>query len=534
MCIYFCAFMREGAFIPRLYICVKIVGGMKKAGRGPGSGDCDTIMDKKMLHSHVLRTIRSYSLFQPGEKVLAAVSGGADSLCLLYVLSFLAPQLKISLTVICINHCLRKESEDEVDFVCKTAGDLGLPFITGNVDVSAYRRKHGLSLQDAARRLRYALFNKWADESGASKVATGHHRDDQTETVLLNFLRGAGIDGLSGMRHKRFLVPGGVVLVRPLLDLSREDIEGYCREQGLNPIVDESNLKKSYRRNKIRLELIPYLESEYNPKLKEHITVLSRILARELDYLEAEALKRYSLLVREEKEKEMRVVLDGRAFREEPFVLQLRILRVALRYLYRGAMPAVGEKHLQAVVNLNAGKRADASIDLPGVTVKKSYDRLLLLRCLEGGGAEVGGDENKKLSPVKLQVPGETFLAGTDFSVESVETLLTSPGELSWPPEKSREAYLDYHKIYASGCGAPVVCSRWPGARFRPLGMKGCKKIKDYFIDQKVPLDDRERWPLLVAGGRIAWVFGMAISEDFRVTADTKEVLVLRLRDRKK
>ncbi|NLC52137.1 MAG: tRNA lysidine(34) synthetase TilS, partial [Firmicutes bacterium] len=470
------------------------------------------------VEEQVQGTIQRYALLEQNEKVLLAVSGGPDSLCLLYVFSSLAQKLKVEPFVVTFDHGLRSEAKEEVEYVCQKAEELGLFFVSKRIDVHKYQKKYGLSPQDAARRLRYSYLQHLASEVGAQKVATGHHRDDQAETVLLNFLRGAALDGLAGMRPKRPLSPGGAILIRPLIELSRKEIEDYCCQLGVEPVTDRSNLEKVYRRNKIRLELIPYLEENFNPNLKERIAVQSRILARERDYLDAQAQKIYFLLLKKETEQE--VILDSVGFCVEHPAMQFRLLRFILRRLCGGAVPGITEEHLQETINLIKVKKPNAKIDLPGISVKKRYGELIL--SLRGQEQERKKKEGGKLKPIVVEVPGKTFVPGMDYYLE---TSLASPTALCWPPRKGVEAYLDYRKLQ----NPLKICSRWPGARFRPLGMQGTKKLKDYYMEQKIPVEEREPWPLLVAGEKIAWVMGKEIAEDFRITAETVEVLVVRI-----
>jgi tRNA(Ile)-lysidine synthase len=240
------------------------------------------------LTEHVKKVILKENLIENGDLVIVAVSGGADSLSLLHIMERLKREkfLNFSLHAAHLNHGMRGDSaKQDAEFVRREARKMGIPCTIGEADVDAFRKSKKLSPEDAARRLRYRFLEQLAKRIGASSIAAAHTLDDQAETLLINFLRGTGLDGMSGMKVKRRLGDGELFLVRPLLKINKKEIEAYCRENGLFPRFDETNLDSGFLRNKIRLELLPYLEREFNPDLRRGLFRLSTLLSDDRDFL---------------------------------------------------------------------------------------------------------------------------------------------------------------------------------------------------------------------------------------------------------
>lgn len=488
------------------------------------------------LLEKVRQTVLRYRLIEDGHQVVVAVSGGADSLALLYLLDRLRREgtPRFILQVAHLHHGLRgPAAREDALFVRREAEKLGLPFYCGKADTPHFQKKWGFSREDAARRLRYRYLSQVAERTGASQIAVGHHRDDQVETVLLNVLRGTGPHGLAGMKIKRELQPGKGIpyLIRPLLHVAKGEIEQYCRAMKLSPRLDESNLQLDYRRNRVRLDLIPYLEREFNPSFRLSIVQLSRLIEADQEYLEKCAEERLSgLLLREEHD---RIELDARCLTGEHAAIQGRVIRLALRRL-RGNIGDTGFAHVRSILELCRRNPSYGSTDLPGsVKAEISYGALRII---------LGGSRGKSgVVPVELKVPGEALISEKGWKLRA-EVL--APDELPWPPDCGREAYLDFDKVVQAVEGEknkdgenneqgwePVlrVRSRQEGERFRPLGAPGHKKMKDFFIDRKIPLPERREIPVVSAGNEAIWVCGVQISHGFRVTENTKRVLRLSL-----
>ena len=472
------------------------------------------------LTGQVQEVIEAHRLLQSGDRVLVGVSGGVDSLCLFYILFSLRSEFNMELCVCHLNHGFRREAAADMEFVRSLAGQWQVPFYGSYIDVPYYAHKWGWSAQEAARYYRYRVLRKGALQLRANKIALAHHADDQVETVLMNILHGTGLDGLAGMEMARSW--RGVKLVRPLLYSTKGQIVDYCREKGLQPVEDVSNYKKVYRRNKIRLELLPYLEKEYNPQLREALLRTSRLAHAENEYLQQKTELVFSSLILEQKKD--RLVLHAGKLHRLPLALQRRVLRTAWQVVKPGEFPP-GMQHIDNIIELYRQKDTGKELELPGKikVYNAQSERLVLIK------TEEKPDETEFL-PLPVKVPGRTEIPDNLHlfadNVQALQAEIKHPKQLEWPPDKKRQAYLDMDKIEL-----PLTLQkRWEGARFAPLGMEGkSKKLKDYWGDRKIPSQERDVYPLIVSGGDIVWVVGMDISHYYRVTDETRRVLFLTL-----
>lgn len=448
--------------------------------------------------------VRCQNLFSPGETVVVAVSGGADSVALLDVLSRL-DQERLDLIVAHLNHCLRgAESDGDEQFVASLAARYGLPFVAIRVDVASLSAGGGLSLEDAGRQARYAFFHEVARRRGAASIAVAHHLDDQAETVLIRLLRGAGGAGLSAMS-----AGGDSMVKRPLLQVSRAELERYLNDRGLTWRTDSTNADTTILRNSIRHELIPALR-KYNPKITSRLAATAEILASDeelLDHLTDDAFARLASPDGED------FVFGVEALLGEHRGLRLRLYRRALREV-NGDLMRIALAHLQAIDRLACSSRPNASLKLPGaLRVERRYDRLRFT-CAEAEAPQRW----------QLVVPGEgshLLPNGITLSVR----LVPRPDDLT-PP--SRQC------AFLAPQGAPfpwLVRSFTPGDRFTPLGMNGSQKVKELFINEKLPLHERSRVPLVLSEGEIVWVAGVRVAEKGRVTAATGAVLQVEILD---
>ena len=452
--------------------------------------------------------IRRHRLLAPGERVLVAVSGGPDSLALLHLFTRLKEPWRLELHAAHVNHGLRADAAEDAAFVAATGEAWGVPVHVVNVDVRAERRT-GESLQQAARRLRYRGLLEIAQAVGAARIALGHHADDQAETVLMRLLRGAGTTGLAGIRPRRG------PYIRPLLAVTRAEIEAYCREFQLKPRTDPSNLSLRYLRNRVRHELLPLLEREYNPNIRAVLARTAALLREEDDLLEALAARAHHRMQ------------DGRGPADLPAAGLARLPAALARRVVRRALQAAGvdvalvsADHMAAILALVA---APGAVTLPGgVRVGRRADRLVVERFVRRRAAACGQEP-----PATLPVPGEARLPRLNVSIhaELVEPprsldLIAEPRKAAGP----ERAVLDWDRIVP-----PLVVRTWrPGDRMRPLGMTGSKKVQDIFVDAKVPKDRRASVPIVADQEGILWVVGLRVDARAAVGPGTRRVLVLR------
>ena len=447
------------------------------------------------MFDEFIKTIKKYHMLSGGEKVLAAVSGGIDSMVLLTLLKQFAEKYRSELVVAHLNHGLRgKESDRDEEFVKGAAEKMGLVCITKKINVGDIALKEGLNLQDAARRERYGFFEEVLEEYGCDRIALGHNADDQAETMLMRIIRGSGIRGLGGIPPQRGAI------IRPVIEISREDITDYAANKGVDFIEDSSNLKESYLRNRLRLQLIPTLK-EYNPKISSELNMLSSINRDVEAYLQDEAEKAFKRAVCPGKEGGGEVVFDISAFNEIPRALRAKVFIRAVEVL-TGSSRGLFSAHILDVENLALNSASGRSINLPrGVVAMLEYGRLIF-------SIDAGPKDNDGFV-YPLNVPGDTIIreAGVILRTGRVEA------DESILKEDKKYIFLDVKSF----SGPLLVRSFMPGDRIKIKGMSGRKKLKDLFIDEKIPPRIRRRIPILVSGDEILWVTGLRQSKSTNI-----------------
>ena len=449
------------------------------------------ISPETVLISRVEQTVRRRQLFQPGDTLVVALSGGADSSALLDLLARL-PGYNLHLVAAHLNHCLRGiESDTDEEFCRLAALRHGIPFEARRIDVKALADVSRLNLEDAGRRARIEFLDEVCSKYGATAVALAHHADDQAETVLMRLLRGSGMTGLSGMVYRN-----ARGYVRPLLDVTRSEIEQYLRARGLQWREDASNGDTIYLRNRVRHELLPLLE-EYNPAIRSCLATTASIISGDEALLEELTVRTFAESCRME---EGRVVCSIRQLRTLHPAQRRRVLRHTFKQL-RGNLEGVSIRHIDAIGDLINSDRPNSRLALPQVVaVVREYDKLVFI-C---------ADESALKSGFELMIaePGVYRLpCGGSLVVESINMVTL--------PANSGTACFDLEKIPFPW----LVRTFRPGDRIAPLGMSGRKKVKDIFIDRKIPVSERKRTPLLFCGDDLVWVAGVCASELSRINA---------------
>jgi tRNA(Ile)-lysidine synthase len=459
-----------------------------------------------IVFDQVRRTIDRYHLLERDDRLVVGVSGGIDSMVLLHLLNTYRREFNLSLIVAHVNHGLRpEESKEEANLVQKESERLGLHFEYGQFDVRRFQRVGRLSAQDAGRRIRFQFFKNLLLKYQAHKIALGHNADDQVETVLLRLIRGSGLQGLRGMLPIR---EGRVI--RPLLEIWKEEIESFAREKGIPFLLDSSNLKEDYLRNRVRLSLIPLIEKEYQPTFKKIVMKTSAILREENDYLDRGAEESYRKIIHQENE-----ILSFRfsEFQALQKAIQWRMIQKIWRRMNREEMITEEGEGLDVDSIYRQLHQSSPSFlfELPrGIYLEKQYDMVSLKK-----------GRMKPLPPfeAELVLPGRTFIDEIGREMVAEETVRDEKFIVF--KESPNTAFLDYEKLQF-----PLKVRNFrPGDRFQPLGVKGIQKLKKFFIDHKIPRFERPKIPLLISGEKIVWIIGYRIDERVKVTEKTQRVL---------
>ncbi|MFC1901757.1 tRNA lysidine(34) synthetase TilS [Chloroflexota bacterium] len=470
------------------------------------------------LKHRVLRFIRGHGLASKRQKLLVAVSGGPDSVCLLHILVRHQKELGINLHVAHLDHQLRgAESAADAGYVGELARRLDVPATVEKRDVKAYRTQSSTSPEEAAREVRYAFLAQVAGDVGAERVAVGHTADDQVETILLHLIRGSGTRGLRGLQpSSKWPSPGvNLTVIRPLLPLSREDTAAYCRHHRLAPRTDTSNLSPEPMRNRVRHHLLPQLRV-YNPQVDEALLRTARLAADELAFIEQEATRRQDEVTKKQGDT---IILNKWGFLELPPALKRHLLRAAIEEL-RGSLKDIEAHHVEEIMDA-LKKPAGKNIVLPGgLTFTIEYDRYLL------------GPDAAALAPFPvlegetgLKIPGKTVLPGWD-----IEATIADPPAT----EKQDVATEEFTARFDADTAGDTITVRHrrPGDRFQPLGMNQSKKLNQFMIDARIPQAWRRRVPIVCSPEQILWVVGWRLDERVKVTADTRRVLCLKFTTR--
>lgn len=446
-------------------------------------------------------------MIKNGDKVLVAFSGGPDSVCLLHVLYMMRQELNISLGAAHVNHLLRgDDSFEDESYVEKMCANFGIPCFTKRVDIESMAKEKGISSEMAGREARYGFFNEIIKKEGFNKVAIAHNANDQAETILMRVMRGTGIDGLVGIRPVR-----NDVYIRPILCITREEIENYCVSNNLNPRIDRTNLESIYSRNKVRLEMIPFIKNNFNKDIVESLNRLASLANVDSEYIDKSSENMYFKFC---KEKIGTIIINKEAFNIHEALLT-RLIRKSIFYV-SGATYNFEMKHIYDIILLQKGKTGK-SINLPNnIVAENSYgDIIISMRKFEGHRSIefiISKQELDEKEVENLRLDGLSYDAVLQVKQNNNKINLNSSDLIK---------YFDYDKIKQK----IIIRNRKNGDKIKPLGMTGTKKIKDIFIDNKVPNNLRDEIPLVCFDDQISWIVGLKISDLFKVNKNTKNIL---------
>lgn len=462
----------------------------------------------------VLKTISDYKLVEKGDNVLAAVSGGPDSVCLLHILYSLSNKLDIKLHAIHINHGLRgEESDGDEEYTRRLCEKLGINMHVFNFDVNELANKWHMSLEVAGREVRYREFEKLADSLGAARIAVAHNMNDQAETILMNMIRGTGLQGLCGMEFKRDRI------IRPLLNITRVEIERYCLGNDLNPRIDSTNLEDEFSRNKIRLDIIPSINKSFGCDLNDSLNRMSKLVKNDNSFLEESATHAFENCHHEIAMDAIYLSID-KITRLHSAIMG-RVIRIAVKKV-KGDLNGIESGHIDDIVSLILKGRTGSMVQLPkGIRAGVSYSFLKIY--------SDKFEEEKVYFDIQLAMPGSADVHELQISVNSsVSDRALMVDKYCNMGYNSLVQFFDYDKLY-KGIN---IRNRREGDRFSPFGSKGTKKLKEYLIDVKIPREKRDRIPLITYGNEVVWIIGYRTSDKFKVTDNTKNILRLEVKEK--
>lgn len=454
-----------------------------------------------MLCEKVLETISKYNLINRGETVVVAVSGGPDSICLLHILHKISQNLDIKLYVAHLNHQIRGlDAYLDSLYVMKFCEKLGVTCFIRSIDVPAFCEENKLGIEEGARKLRYEMFDEIKNKVGADKVAIGHNKSDQAETIIMRIMRGTGLQGLRGIEYKR---EDGVI--RPILDLSREEIEKYCEEHNLSPRIDKTNLDDIYSRNKIRLKMIPYMKKEFNDNVVDNIVRMSSNLKVDSDYINEQVENAFSYSV---KKYEDGVYIFTEYMDKFHLAIQNRLIFKSIKEIL-GDIKLIDKKHIEDVLSLVSKDKKGKKINLPRGVFAYRFDDYILLTDKE--------IKDKDISYEYEVTPGEAIYIPEikkRFVSEIVDVKNFDKNNF-----KKDIQYIDLSKIRNN----LTLRNKRQGDKIRLLG--GTKKLKELFIGLKIPKENRNLVPVLVNQDEIVSVCGYRINVDYKIGDSTSEIL---------
>ncbi len=458
---------------------------------------------------------------KPDQPVVVGVSGGPDSLCLLDILH----RAGYPIIVAHFNHRLRPEADEDARAVRRLAKRWTLPFVQEAHDVRAYASRHGMGLEEASRKLRYTFLFAQARKHDAQAVAVGHTADDQVETILMHFLRGAGLSGLKGMTYHTILTSFDpeIPLVRPLLDIWREETVLHCASRGLTPRMDSSNVSLDFLRNRIRHVLIPELET-YNPRFREVLWRMGKALAGDHEVLSEVVDKAWERCV--VAEGEQFIAFDALALSTSSLGLRRNLLRRAIASLRPHTHDADFATIQRAADFVTLPEQTTQIVLTGGLRLLREAGRLYLATWEADLPLEGWPQVQDAETPIPVSVPG-TVAISEEWQLQAEYWDLPA---LAWEQARTSanpfEVWLDAGRVTAP----LVIRTRRPGDRFQPFGMDGhSMKLSDFFVNEKLPRRARQHWPLLCMGETIVWVPGYRLAHAFRLTRATRQVMYFAL-----
>ncbi|MFH1985003.1 MAG: tRNA lysidine(34) synthetase TilS [Pseudomonadota bacterium] len=487
----------------------------------PLPSDCPEPGSDRDAVSRLTDTLKRHRMVSPGDSLLVAVSGGPDSVALIYLLHRIAPRWQLSLSIAHVDHGLRQDAAETARFVAGLAGRLGLPYHHMARDVAAVGRQRGMSIETAGRAVRYAFFSDLCIRYGYRRVAVGHHRDDCAEQILMNLARGAGPTGLAGIAPVR-----DEWVIRPLIDFSRTDILGYLSMAGHDYTQDPTNQDRRMTRNRIRHDILPVMASAINPHIVAALARTADIIAAENTWMDKMAADQLITATRAQDGESC--TLSAAAVSTYPLPLQRRMLRLTIGRI-KGDLQRIAHSHIDAILALIHRAGGSGTLHLPQrILVTRQYDRLILRRCRTPLRQRPSAVAENGAAAYSIRVDAPRFDGSSPrrFPVEAIGAVIAL--RESGPNDAGQRhsaghcvAFFDMEKLEF-----PLILrSATHGDRFQPLGVCGTQKVYKLLKDLKIAPERRPLTPVLVSGDIIIWVPGVKMGQHAAVLADTRSVI---------
>lgn len=470
------------------------------------------------MRERIHEILRDECAIQDHSRIVVAVSGGPDSICLFDLIA----KLPFQITAAHFNHQLRPESGEELRFVKAISESKGIPFYSHSLDVKEFADREKLGIEEAARKARYEFLFRVASETESQTVVTAHHADDQVETILMNFIRGAGLKGLAGMPYSQHTAfSEKILLVRPLLDFRKEELFAYCHDNNLQYFIDESNYEPLYFRNRIRNQLIPLL-TEYNPNFIGTVLRNQKALAVDLEFILAQANSARECLSATQREGVISFSIDK--FSSIPNALKNYVLKDLIQCLNPNWVDISSDRIKAAREVLEKGNRTQLLLLEKGIYL-----------LVEGGEGFISNDplnvwnDDWPTLQIERSIPisENVFVLNEKWILQISASPKEDIGDKYRNNQDPMTAFLDRSQLKGE---IQIRCWQ-PGDIYRPLGMGGNSiKLSDFWINRKIPKRAREKWPVIEIPGEIIWIPGFQPSHRFRITENTREVIILRIR----
>ena len=462
----------------------------------------------------VRKYIEQYNMLMPGDTVVAGVSGGADSLCLLFMLKEFAEEIPLQIAVVHVNHGIREEAAEDAAYVKQICEKLDVPFFLKEADVKEIAKNQGISTEEAGRNVRYEAFSEMLkqlieeepfSEGKQGKIAVAHTANDRAETMLFHLFRGTGLTGLSGIKPVRDRI------IRPLLCLEREEIEQYLEKKEIAFCIDRTNNEDTYTRNKIRHHILPFAENNICTGTVSHMNRTAEMLLETEEFLREQTVRIYNQIAEEKKNG---IYISVKAFTEQPKLLQKRFLLLCVEKIAAGRRD-IGLVHIEDMLALFT-KEGNKEQTLPyKMTARREFDKVFIGK---DGQDEMKNSVNEK----KIPIPGEIEIKG--LGVLEISVFEYDKSKII--PEKTYTKWFDYDKIVKS----LVLRTRQTGDYLTINEALSKKTLKKYFIEKKISKNERDNLYVVADGNHIVWVPGYRISHYYKVSPETKNILQIHIR----